>query len=173
MRSVTPILLTLSFVACGGGGGGGGGGEPPTPPATPTAVIAATAVVMAPSQTIADLTVSLLQSPTSAPVLLEAHVDLPPQLTLPIASRLAAAVPLANLDGDFVQDSFVILCGDNANPNAQQLPVGPLFHLRISPSEPRLPGTYTVTLHSLLAATSEGEAVPLASESIAVTVSIQ
>lgn len=151
-----PILLLAVAAACGGGG------------ATTTSVVATTASLGADDVEIgtaaasADLLVRLVSVPAEAPCLLEVGVELPAALALPATGRLQAATALPNLDGDFVGDRFVVMCGDAQNAAAGPLAVGPLFRLRLLPSTPRQAGTYTVRLHNLRAATRHGDAVPVA-----------
>jgi hypothetical protein len=108
---------------------------------------------------------------------------LPPELSLPATERLAPATPVVTLDGDFTNSEltnsgftnseFTILCGDASNQDAQPLPVGPLFQIRLMPTSPRQPGTYIVTLKNVRAATSSGSDVPLALTTLTATVTIQ
>lgn len=155
------------LAACGGGGGGDG-----APPVTPSAEFAAAAATIAPAAASGDLVVSLRSTSTSPPALLEVHVELPPELQLASQDRLTAIAPVS-VDGDFHGDRFVVLCGDSTNPSAAPLPVADLFRLRLQPTEPRQPGTYTVTLQGLRAATSAGADVPLAATAFPVTVTVE
>ena len=171
MRTIWLLVLICSSHACGGGGGGGGGD--PAPPATPTASILAAPIEIGPAMSAAEITLSLAKRPEPAPVLLEAHIELPPELSLPAQDRLSPAAPLVTLDGNFVEDLFVVLCGDGTNQNAAPLPNGDLFRLRVTPTQPRTPGDYTITFRSMRAATSGGEAVPLESETLTVGVTVR
>lgn len=167
-RGVLPIWLCLA--ACGGGGGGGGS---PVLPGTATRLLA-TDLEFGPAVSQGDLVVRLSSVPEPAPVLLQIAIEIPPQLGLPSGGdRLLAARPLVDLDGDFVADRFVVMCGDARNPNALPLAVGDLFRLRLQPSLPRQPGTYTVRLHQLSAAGREGAAVAAATETISATVIVR
>lgn len=162
-------LLPLGLLACGGGGGGGG-----TPPVGTTAAVQLAPVTIGSGQTIVDLTVSLDQSTEPGPALLQGTLLLPPELTLPASERLAPAAPMVTLDGDFSSNNeFTVLCGDANNRDALPLADGPLFHIRIAPTTPRQPGTYTVSLQNVRAATSAGQDVPLAQSTLTATVTIQ
>lgn len=161
-------MLPLILVACGGGGGSAA-----TPAAAPSARLEAQPVEMGATMTVADITVALAQRPEPAPTLLEARVTLPPELTFPAQDRLVAATPLVTLEGNLVDNEFIIVCGDASNANATPLPNGSLFRLRVAPSTPRTPGTYTVTLRDLKVASSAGDSVPLAAEAITVAVTIR
>ena len=153
-RSWCVVLMALP--ACGGGGGGG-----VVVPVATLAKLAADNVEIGPAAATADVLVRLASAPTLGPCLLEVKIELPPQLTLPTNDRLLGAVPLPMLDGDFVEDRFVVVCGDASNPNAAPLAVGPLFRLRIAPTSPRQPGIWRVHLHDLRGATRDGVAVPV------------
>ncbi len=168
MRTTWFLVLTLSLSACGGGGGGGAA----VPPVAAAARLLAEAIEIGPAVTVADVTVSLAKQPEAAPALLEAHIELPPELSLPNQDRLTAAAPLVTLDGNFVDERFVVICGDASNQNAVALPNGELFRLRVTPTLPRKPGSYTITLRNLRAATSDGSNVPLESETVSVSVTI-
>lgn len=162
------MLLTLSLVACGGGGGGA------TVPTVATAAnVQLQPVTIGTGQSIVDLTVSLEQRPESGPALVQGTLLLPPELSLPTSDRLAPATPVVTLDGDFVNNEFTVICGDATNPQAQDLPLGALFQVRLMPTAPRQPGTYTVTLKDVRAATSGGSNVPLALTTLTATVTIQ
>jgi hypothetical protein len=167
MRRSSPIAVLL-LAACGGGGGGGDG----TPPVTQSAAFTATTAPIAPSADGTDLIVALRSTASPAPALLQVDVELPPQLQLAQQQRLSAIAPLS-VDGDFDGERFVVLCGDSTNPSADPLPIGDLFRLRVQPSQPRQPGTYTIALRGLRAATSAGADVPLAAQTIPVTVTVQ
>ncbi|MFT4840805.1 MAG: hypothetical protein ACI8UD_003324 [Planctomycetota bacterium] len=167
------MLLTFGLVACGGGGGGAS-----VPPAATTANVELQPVIIGAGQTVVDLTVSLAQRSEPGPALLQATLVLPPELSLPATERLAPATPVVTLDGDFTNSEltnseFTILCGDASNQDAQPLPVGPLFQIRLMPTSPRQPGTYIVTLKNVRAATSSGSDVPLALTTLTATVTIQ
>lgn len=165
------MLLTIGLVACGGGGGGGD-----VAPVATTANVQLTPVTIGPGQAIVDLTVSLVQRPEPGPALLQGTLILPPELRLPANERLAPATPVVTLDGDFTTlstNAFTVLCGDATNKDAQPLPVGPLFHIRLMPSEPRQLGTYTVTLENIRASTSAGNSVQVALASLTAVVTIQ
>ena len=170
------MLLTLSLVACGGGGGGGGGVTPP--PISTAANVQLQPVTIGAGQSIVDLTVSLATRTEPGPALLQGTLVLPPELRLPTSDRLAPATAMVTLDGDFTNASitnneFKVICGDATNPQAQDLPLGALFHVRLMPMAPRQPGTYTVTFNDLRAASSDGSNVPLALTSLTATVTIQ
>jgi len=169
MRMSWILALMSTLAACGGGGGGGG----TTPPVTTSASLMAKAVEIPPAADGADITLSLTRGPDPAPVLLEAQIVLPAQLSLPADDRLTPATPLITLDGNFVDDAFVVVAGDATNQDAQPLPNGDLFRLRVTPTEPRTAGTYSVTIRDLRAATLEGDAVPLESETLSVDVTIR
>jgi hypothetical protein len=166
-RSCSPFVLLLA-AACGGGGGGTAVVQPTAPArlAVDGATIAATANG-------ADLLVRLAALPSPAPALLELAIELPRELTLPVDGRLAAAVSLATLDGDFHGGRFVVLCGDAQNRDAAPLQVGPLFRLRLQPAAPRQPGTYSVRVSNRRAAGIGGEDLPIDAEAITVQVVVQ
>lgn len=153
------LLLSIGLAACGGGGGGGGGA--PGEPIATTARLDAASAELAPNATVTEIVVRLAGAPAAAPCLLELAVELPPALTLPPTERLAAIAPLATLDGDFVGERFVVLCGDAVNRDATALAIGPLFRLRVSASTPRLVGTHSLQLRPLRAATRDGAEVPV------------
>jgi hypothetical protein len=164
------MLLTIGLVACGGGGGGGGG----VAPIATTANVQLKPVTIGPGQAIVDLTVSLVDRPALGPALLQGTLILPPELSLPTNGRLAPAIPVVTLDGDFTTgNEFTVLCGDATNQDAQPLPVGPLFQIRLMPSEPRQLGTYTVTLDNVRASTSAGDSVQLALTTLTAIVTIE
>jgi len=166
MRMIS--MLPLILAACGGGGGSA------VPPATaPSARLEAQPIEIGTTMTVADVTVALAQRPEPAPALLQARVTLPPELTLPAQDRLAPATPLVTLEGNLVGGDFLIVCGDASNQNAAPLPNGALFRLRVAPSVPRTPGTYTLTLRDLKAATIEGDDVPLVADAVTVAVTIR
>jgi len=152
----SPSLLVLLVVAACGGGGGG---TAPTPPSSGPARLGANAIEIPAAASSAEVQVQLTVDSTPAPVLLELAVELPSGLTLPASDRLAASTALVTLDGDFVNQRFVVLCGDAQNKTAAPLASGPLFRLRVVPSTPRVPGTYTLRLLPRRAATQDGEAV--------------
>ncbi len=168
LRRCSLLSLPCLVVACGGGGAAG-----TTPPTTLTARLAAAAVDLGPAVQSADIVVQLASSPAEGPSLLEVAIELPPALTLPASDRLQAATALATLDGDFVGNRFVVLCGDAQNPAASTLAVGPLFRLRITPSLPRQVGTFTVRLHNLRAATRTGQPVPVETSPTVVDVTVR
>ncbi len=146
-------LMTLVLTACGGGGGGG----PAVQPSTTLRLGVADAEIGTGANE-AELVVRLATVPTVAPTLLEVAIELPSALVLPATGRLAAATGLTNLDGDFVGNRFVVLCGDAQNANATSLQPGDLFRLRVQPASPRVPGTYTVRFLNLRGASRDGTA---------------
>lgn len=154
LRSSSLLLLSV-VAACGGGGGGG----TTTPPATGPVRVGAAAIEVPANANTADVLVDVTVDSTPAPVLLELAVEVPNGLSLPATQRLAAVAPLVTLDGDFVNQRFVVLCGDAQNVSAAPLASGPLFRLRIAPSTPRVPGTYTLKLLPRRAASQDGQAV--------------
>jgi hypothetical protein len=155
-RTLSCVALAV-LAACGGGGGGGN----PPPPVNAALALAAADAEIGTGATTTELLVRLVAAPTVAPCLLEAAFELPPQLTMPANDRLAAAVPLVDLDGELDGARFRVLCGDAHNANASPLAVGPLFRLRVQAASPRVPGTYTVALRQVRAATREGVEVPV------------
>jgi len=163
-RRVLPLLL---LAACGGGGGG-----TPVLPSEPTRLLASD-LDLGPAVTQGDLLVRLSTVPEPAPVLLQVAIELPPQLTLPVSDRLLAARPLPTLDGDFVGGRFVVVCGDAQNENAAPLLTGDLFRLRLQPTSPRQPGTYTVRLQQVRAASRSGEEVAAEPSVVSATVVIR
>lgn len=142
------------------------------PPVASAASLLVAPIEIGAAVTVADITVVLAKRPEPAPALLEAHIELPPELSLPTQDRLAPATPLVTLDGNFVDNLFVVMCGDATNQNAVILPNGELFRLRVTPTLPRQPGSYSITFRNLRAATSDGNNVPLESETVAVAVTI-
>ncbi|HEX5051440.1 MAG TPA: hypothetical protein VFZ65_06680 [Planctomycetota bacterium] len=164
-----PVLLALLLVpACGGSSGGGA-----TPPAAAPARLTAADLDLGPATTSADLVVGLATTTEPAPVLLQFAVELPSALSVAPTDRLQAAVPLATLDGDFKDGRFVVLCGDGQNANASALQVGPLLRLRLVTATPRQPGTYTILLRDLRAATNDGGASAATTEPTSVQVTIR
>lgn len=157
-RAAIPCLLLLP-AACGGGGGAGG----QAPSLSGPARLAASPVEIPVGAPFVDVLVELAATPLPPPVLLQVAVDLPPGLSLPSTNRLQAATELATLDGDFVGERFVVLCGDGRNADAAPLQPGPLFRLRIAPSVPRTPGVYTMRLQDLRASSRDGK-TPIAVE---------
>jgi hypothetical protein len=162
------FAMMLSLAACGGGGGGGG----QVVPVAPTRLLASD-LDLGPSVAQGDLVVRLTAAPDPAPVLLQVAIELPPQLTLPANDRLVAVAPLSDLDGDFTGGRFVVLCGDAKNQNAPPLAVGDLFRLRLQPSLPRQPGTYTVRLRQVRAASRAGEELATETEPVTATVIVR
>lgn len=158
LRALSLLAVLCFAVACSGGGGGV---SLPTPPAAGEARLAADGLEIGPGSTGADLVVSLARAPSSGATLLQVDVELPPQLGLPTSDRLQAARPLATLDGDFTNGRFRVVCGDAQNAAAPPLAVGPLFRLRLVPSSPRQPGTFTLRLNGLRASAADGNAVPV------------
>jgi len=163
------MLLSVGLVACGGGGGGG-----VAAPITTTANVQLQPVVIGPGQTIGDLLVTLSDSPDSGLALLQGTLKLPPEIRLPASDRLSPSIPVVTLDGDFTGGGdFTVICGDATNQEAQPLPAGPLFEIRLLPSEPRQPGSYTVTLMNVRASTSAGDSVQLAQTTLTALVTIE
>lgn len=118
--------------------------------------IAAEAIEIGPGQSQGELLVRLVGTPAQGPALLEVAVELPSGLVLPAANRLAAATALPTLDGDFVANRYVVLCGDAENSDAAILQPGDLFRLRVQPASPRTAGSYTVRFVSLRGASRNG-----------------
>lgn len=166
LRTAVACLLLLP-AACGGGGGGGGAAPRLSGPAR----LAASPVEIPVGAQFVDVLVELAAAPTPLPVLLQVGVDLPTGLALPPTNRLHAATALSTLDGDFVDNQFVILCGDARNADAEPLLPGPLFRLRVTPSVPRTPGVYTLRLQDLRAASPDGK-TPIAVETTPTTVEV-
>lgn len=169
MSSLRALTVLMALTACGGGAGGGSVSPPTTAPTS----LASSAIEIGPTAASAELAVQLVASPAPGTALLQVAVELPPQLTLPVDDRLIAARPLTTLDGDFVDGRFVVLCGDAETPGAAPLTPGPLFRLLLQPSQPRQPGTYTVTLRALRAASAAGDALAAATEPVAVRVTVR
>jgi hypothetical protein len=161
--------------ACGGGGGGSSvAGDRFDLPAR----VAAEPIEIGPTSSVAELLVQLTGSPLPPPTLLELAIELPPALSLPASDRVRPATTLVDLDGDFVPgdavgDRFVVLCGDAQNPAAVPLAAGPLFHLRLLPTNPRTVGTWPVVLRDLRAAASDGRSVPSGPDPVTVQVTIR
>ncbi len=160
----SPILILLA--ACGGGGGG-----PIAPVGAPARLSAADLDLPAGTSTV-DLTVALAEVPQPAPGLLQVAIGLPAALAVATNDRLFQVQPVAYLDGDTVKDAFVVVCGDAHNTTAAPLQAGPLFRLRLVTTTPRQPGSYTITLRDLRAASSAGDelAVDGAVTNVSVTV---
>lgn len=170
LRVTTSLLAPVLLTACGGGGGGGSA----PPPAGPGASLAAPAVRIASGSTRADLTVRLTSGATPAPVLLQAQVELPPQLRFADADRLRAATPFQTLEGNLVDDAtFAILCGDSANVGAATLPLDDLFRVGLEVKQPRQPGTYTVLLRDVRMASADATRVPTTASQLQVPVTIE
>ena len=161
------LIGVAGAAACGGSSGG-----TVTPSAQPARLTAAAVEIPANAQT-APLLVSLAGEAQPGPALVEVAVELPPQLTLPADDRLQPARPLVTLDGDFVGNRFVVLCGDGENLAAAALADGPLFRLRLQATSPRQPGDYTVTLRNLRAATAAGDEVEAVGAALVVPVTIR
>jgi hypothetical protein len=162
------LTIWLCVAACGGGGGGGA-----VLPSAPTRLLA-TDLELGPTVNQGDVVVRLSSVPDPAPVLLQVAIEIPPQLALPSGGeRLLAASPLVDLDGDFVGGRFVVMCGDARNANATPLAVGDLFRLRLQPSLPRQPGTYTVRLRQVLASSRDGAAVAAETDTISAVVTVR
>ena len=159
LRRAARVVATgvLGALAAACGGGGGGGAAPPPVGATLRLEVAAAEIGAGAAS--GELLVRLGDTGAPAASLLEVALVLPPQLALPAVERLRPAVPLATLDGDGIGNRFVVLCGDAENADAASLVPGPLFWLRLVPSAPRQPGTFTVRLEGLRAATRTGETI--------------
>lgn len=168
----TWCMLALFLTACGGGGGGGGGGPTPGPVGTSVRLTAAPVEIPV-GATERELVVAIGEQAQLGAALLQVDVELPPQLSLPPKQRLRQIVPVATLDGDFVGQSFRVLCGDAANVNPQLLQATELFALRLQPSAPRQPGTYTVRLTSVRAASADGARVESDPNPVEVTVVVR
>jgi len=147
-------LASLLLAACGGGGA-----AVVVPGQTPARLTAAGAEI-GPFADSVEVLVQLAAVPADPVGLLQVAIELPPGLTLPATARLRPARDLVTLDGDMVGDRFVVTCGDARNVQAAPLTAGPLFWLRLQPTSPRQPGTWTVRLSGLRAAASAGAAVP-------------
>lgn len=169
MPSLRAVTLLSCLTACGGGGGGG----TVTPPSAAPTRLASSTIEIGPTATSAELAVQLVEAPPPGPALLQVAVELPPQITLPVDERLRAARPLTTLDGDFVDGRFVVVCGDAEQPAAAALTPGPLFRLRLQPSQPRQQGSYTVALRELRVASAAGGTVAAATEPVLVTVIVR
>lgn len=172
MRFASSVLVLCSAVACGLAACGGGGGGSGVGVAAPARLVV-DAVDIAAGVTAADLVVRLDGTPEPQPALLEVAVELPPQLTLAANDRLVASRAVATLDGDWVGNRFVILCGDAQNASAAPLAPGALFRLRLVPTLPRQPGTWTVTLHDLRTAANDGTVAPAAGAPVTVAATIR
>jgi hypothetical protein len=158
LRARLACCLLAPFAACGGGGGGS------APPAlSGPARLAAGPAEIPLGATSVDVLVELANVPSPPPTLLQVAVEVPAGLALSPTNRLQAATELVTLDGDFVADRFVVLCGDARNAAAAPLNVGPLFRLRVTPAAPRVPGTYQLRLKELHAASRDGQ-TPIAVE---------
>jgi hypothetical protein len=171
MRSSCSQLVCLVLVACGGGGG-----DSPTPPVAANASLQVAPVELLASETSKDLVVSLSQAEGTAPALMQMDIELPPELTLPSSNRLTAATPLVTLEGNYANNNnntFAVLCGDASNRNAQALPNGALFRLRLVAASPRSTGSFIVTIKNVRAATSAGESVALANQTLTAAVTIR
>lgn len=174
MRSSWSQLVCLALVACGGGGGG----DSPTSPVVANASLQVGPVELLAGEASKELIVSLSQAEGSAPALMQMDIELPPELTLPSSNRLTAATPLVTLEGNYANNNnnnntFAVLCGDASNRTAQALPNGALFRLRLVAASPRTKGSFVVTIKNVRAATSAGESVALASQTLTATVTIR
>ncbi len=157
-RARLACCLLATLAACGGGGGGGS-----TPQLSgPARVVAGPAEIPLGAASV-DVLVELANVPSPPPALLQLAVEVPAGLALSPTNRLQAATDLVTLDGDFVGDRFVVVCGDARNAAAALLKVGPLFRLRVTPATPRVPGTHQLRLKELIAASRDGQ-TPLAVE---------
>jgi hypothetical protein len=166
-------LLLLVACALPASCGGGGGGSATTPVAA-DARLAAESIEIGAGAAFADVTVTLASAPAEGTTLLQVDVVLPPQLTLPASERLQPARPLVTLDGDAVDGTFRVICGDASNgATAANLALGPLFRLRIAPALPRQPGTWRVDLRNLRASTRGGAAVPVDTNPTIVDVTVR
>ncbi len=164
-----PALLLLVLAACGGGGG-----TVATLPVADATRLAADSVEIAANATETDLVVQLAQLPSTAPSLLQVALELPPQLTLAAANRLQGLASVPTRDGDFVGDRFLIVCGDARNADAATLVAGPLFRVRIATTNPRTPGSYSLRLTDLRAASRDGNGqVPLTTTPVECTVVVR
>ncbi|MCB9878636.1 MAG: hypothetical protein H6835_13645 [Planctomycetes bacterium] len=158
--------VALGVAACGGGGGGG-----VIAPVQNDVRIEASPLTITGDD--GELLVSLSDDLRTPPALLQVAIALPPQLRLPAADRLQQARPLTTLDGDTVDGAFVVLCGDAVNAAATPLGAGPLFRLRLQPTQPRTPGTYQVQLREVRASTADGASLAAASAPLSVPVTLQ
>lgn len=161
-------LSTLALAACGGGGGGGVS----PPPVSTASRLTAAPVQFAAGATSAELSVGMVAATTDAPALLQVEVELPAALTLPATDRLHAVATMPNLDGDWKQGRFVVLCGDASNQDAAPLASGTLFRLRLEPTLPRQVGTHVVRLRELRAATAGGHSSPVDNTPVEVAVEL-
>lgn len=155
-------MVLLLSAACGGGGGGA------VVPVTNNARLSAADLDVPSGASVVDLVVSLAAVPSPAPALLQVGITLPSALQVAPSNRLTQAQTMSDLDGDFVGEQFVVVCGDAHAAAAAPLQQGPLFHLRLTTTSPRQPGTYAIELRSLRAATAAGDQVT--ADSSAVTV---
>ncbi|MFK7743017.1 MAG: hypothetical protein AB8H80_22075 [Planctomycetota bacterium] len=163
----TALLVSL------GGCGGGGGEEPPVLGVAGQIGASATSIPAGSSRT--ELTVALITRSRPDAVLLEARVELPPQLTLTTGpEQLVALTPLQTLRGNFADGAFRILCGDTVNPStqAQPLPTTELFRIGLTATSPRTPGTYTVRLSDLRMASAAGEDAKVAQATLDIEIEI-
>jgi hypothetical protein len=149
-----------------GCGGSGGGSRVVDPPQLAAARLAAADLTLGPAPAEGELVVRLASAP-DAPSLLQVAIELPPELTLAPTDRLRAIAPVRDLDGDFVDGRFVVLCGDGQDQNAPALAPGDLFRVRLVPTLPRTPGTYAVRLVAARAATASGQPVPIGDPAVA------
>ncbi|MCC7395428.1 MAG: hypothetical protein IT455_00010 [Planctomycetes bacterium] len=161
-------LLPLLLAACGGGGGG----SVSPPPVTTASRLTAPPVSIVAGSNGAELVVDLVAATSTAPALLQLEVELPAALTLPANDRLRAVAAVPNLDGDWKQGRFVVLCGDASNQDAAPLPSGTLFRLRLEATLPRQVGSHVVRLRELRAATAGGHSAPVDGTPVEVQVEV-
>jgi len=142
-----PALLLLA--ACGGGGGGGATINTSTR-------LSGIDVEFGPTTTTADLVVSLTNLPSPAPVLLQVVIELPAALAIAPTDPLQAVQAIPTLRGARTGGRYIVVCGDDHNPEGVPLQNGDLFRLRLVTTTPRQVGTHAITLSQLLVAQNNG-----------------
>lgn len=158
------LLLTSS---CGGGGGGSG------PAAGNPARLAATGLVLAPTATTGELSVSLADLPATAPVLVQITIELPPALTVAATDPLVAVQPVERLDGNRKGNVYRVVCGDDRNPQGTPLQNGELFRLRLVATTPRQIGDHVILLREPILALSDGAAADTDPNPVTVTATVR
>jgi hypothetical protein len=158
----------LLLAACGGGGGGDA-----APPATQPMRLTATALDLGPATSSAELVVSLPDTPTGSPVLLQVAIELPPALVLAAGAPLQAATNLVHLEGEWHDGRYLVLCGDAQNRIAAPLPTGALFRLRLAAATPRQVGQHEIRLLDLRATDSVGTRLPVATDPLLIPVTVR
>ena len=178
-RPTTALLIALLAVSCGGSGGGGAVPPPPPPPPPPPVAtelnLAISDVVLASGANSGGLVVSLGDfAPELKPALLQFDLQItPPIVKISTTNPLTAIQALETLDGDFPGDTFRVVCGYGESVQSQILPSGDLFRIELQTQIPRVVGAGTVTVSNLRVVDNDGNAVPLATNPVTATITVQ